>query len=197
MRLTMILASATAVLALTAGGTAIAQTAQAENTPWIEMETTSVSLGLGGQSGEGVLRLPNLGTNCAYAFKVDGFGAGIKVGVSHARATGPIAGMTRVADLSGDYGATEGNVTLLAGAGGISMKNRRNNVTMNLKSETTRDSRPGAARAEPRGCVGGAGIAPSEMGPAGQRLHLRLENQCLPPPPIESRTGASISEFQT
>ena len=137
MRLTMILASATAVLALTAGGTAIAQTAQAENTPWIEMETTSVSLGLGGQSGEGVLRLPNLGTNCAYAFKVDGFGAGIKVGVSHARATGPIAGMTRVADLSGDYGATEGNVTLLAGAGGISMKNRRNNVTMNLKSETT------------------------------------------------------------
>src|SRR5256885_625279 len=137
MRLTMVLASATAVLALTAGGTGIAQTAQAENTPWIEMETTSVSLGLGGQSGEGVLRLPNLGTNCAYAFKVDGFGAGIKVGVSHARATGPIAGMTRVADLSGDYGATEGNVTLLAGAGGISMKNRRNNVTMNLKSETT------------------------------------------------------------
>src|SRR6184192_1527268 len=136
MRLTMILASATAVLALTAGGTAIAQTAQAENTPWIEMETTSVSLGLGGQSGEGVLRLPNLGTNCAYAFKVDGFGAGIKVGVSHARATGPIAGMTRVADLSGDYGATEGEVTLLAGAGGSTMKNRNNNVAMALKSET-------------------------------------------------------------
>ena len=43
MRLTMVLASATAVLALTAGGTAIAQTAQAENTPWIQMETTSVS----------------------------------------------------------------------------------------------------------------------------------------------------------
>src|SRR5438477_12053350 len=116
MRLTMILASATAVLALTAGGTAIAQTAQAENTPWIEMETTSVSLGLDGQPGEGVLRLPNLGTNCAYAFKVDGFGAGIKVGVFHARATGPIAGMTRVADISGVYGAPEGNTTILGGA---------------------------------------------------------------------------------
>jgi outer membrane protein OmpA-like peptidoglycan-associated protein len=44
--------------------------------------------------------------------------------------------MARVADLSGDYGATEGEVTLLAGAGGSSLKNRRNNVVMNLKSET-------------------------------------------------------------
>jgi OmpA family protein len=132
----MALSAAALIVGLAGGAPAIAQTAQAD-LPWIEMESTSVSLGLGGQSGEGVLRLPNLGTNCAYAFKVDGFGAGIKVGVSHARATGPVAGMTRVADLGGDYGATEGNITVLAGAGGISMKNRRNNVVMNLKSETT------------------------------------------------------------
>jgi len=133
----MTLASATAMLVFVASGPAVAQTAQAENMPWVEMESTSVSLGLGGSSGDGVLRLPNLGTNCAYAFKIDGFGAGIQVGVSRVRATGPVVGMTRVADLSGDYGATEGNVTVIAGGGGISMKNRRNNVVMNLKSETT------------------------------------------------------------
>jgi outer membrane protein OmpA-like peptidoglycan-associated protein len=47
-----------------------------------------------------------------------------------------VANLARVSDLSGDYGATEGEVTLLAGAGGSSLKNRRNNVVMNLKSET-------------------------------------------------------------
>jgi outer membrane protein OmpA-like peptidoglycan-associated protein len=128
------LSSAALILAVAGGSSAFAQTA--ENTPWVELETTSVAFGIGGQSGDGILRLPNLGTNCAYSFKVDGFGAGIKVGISKATATGPVAGMTKIADLAGDYGATEGNVTLIAGAGGISMKNRRNNVVMNLKSET-------------------------------------------------------------
>lgn len=128
------LSSAALVLVVAGGSPAFAQTA--ENTPWVELETTSVALGIGGQSGDGVLRLPNLGTNCAYPFKVDGFGAGIKVGISKVTATGPVAGMIRVADLAGDYGATEGSVTLIAGAGGISMKNRKNNVVMNLKSET-------------------------------------------------------------
>jgi outer membrane protein OmpA-like peptidoglycan-associated protein len=110
--------------------------AQTPATPWVEMESMSVNLGLGGQSGEGVLRLPNLGTNCAYPFKVEGFGAGIHVGVSKVSASGAVTNMTRVADLSGDYGATEGQVAVLAGAGGISMKNRVNNVVMNLKAET-------------------------------------------------------------
>jgi len=128
------LSSVVSMLIVAGGLPAFAQTA--ENTPWVELETTSVALGIGGQSGDGVLRLPNLGTNCAYPFKVDGFGAGIKVGISKVTATGPVAGMIRVADLAGDYGATEGSVTLIAGAGGISMKNRKNNVVMNLKSET-------------------------------------------------------------
>ena len=128
------LSSAALMLAVAGGAPALAQTA--ENTPWVELETTSVALGIGGQSGDGVLRLPNLGTNCAYAFKVDGFGAGIKVGISKVAASGPVAGMTKVGDLVGDYGATEGSVTLIAGAGGMSMKNRKNNVVMNLKSET-------------------------------------------------------------
>jgi len=128
------LSSAALMLVAAAGSPALAQTAQ--NLPWVELETTSVALGIGGQSGEGVLRLPNLGTNCSYAFKVDGFGAGIKVGISKVTASGPVEGMTKVGDLAGDYGATEGSVTLLAGAGGIAMKNRKSNVVMNLKSET-------------------------------------------------------------
>jgi hypothetical protein len=34
------------------------------NDPWAQMETTSAMVGLGGQSGDGQLTLPNLGTNC-------------------------------------------------------------------------------------------------------------------------------------
>jgi len=123
------------LVGLMAGGhTAAAQT---QPGPWVEMESMSVNVGLGGQAGDGVLRLPNLATNCAYPFKVDGFGAGIHVGLSKVSASGPVANMTRVGDLNGDYGATEGQVAVLAGGGGMSMKNRTNNVMMNLKAETT------------------------------------------------------------
>src|SRR5882757_3855700 len=124
---------AVSLLAIAGGAPAIAQT---QNLPWVQMETMSVNAGIGGQSGDGVLHLPNLGTNCEYPFKVEGFGAGIQVGISKVSASGPVANLARVSDLSGDYGATEGEVTLLAGAGGSSLKNRRNNVVMNLKSET-------------------------------------------------------------
>src|SRR5580693_1749787 len=76
---------------------AVSAFAQEPPLPTIEMVSTSVNVGIGGQSGDGVLRLPNLGTNCAYRFKVDGFGAGIKVGISKVTATGPVVGMTKVA----------------------------------------------------------------------------------------------------
>ena len=36
--------------------------AQAQNGPWVQMESMSFNLGLGGQSGDGMLHLPNLGT---------------------------------------------------------------------------------------------------------------------------------------
>ena|ERR1051326_3089886 len=121
------------LLAIAGAAPAIAQT---QNLPWVQMETMSVNAGIGGQTGDGLLHLPNLGTNCSYPFTVSGFGAGIQVGVSKVSASGPVANMTRVSDLSGDYGATEGEVTLLAGAGGSTMKNRNNNVAMSLKSET-------------------------------------------------------------
>jgi outer membrane protein OmpA-like peptidoglycan-associated protein len=121
------------VLAFAAACPAFAQTPSA---PWVQIESTSVNVGIGGQSGEGVLNLPNLGTNCAYPFKVSGFGAGIQVGISKASATGAVANLTRISDLSGDYSSTQGEVTPLAGAGAQSMKNRNNNVTIELKSNT-------------------------------------------------------------
>ena len=121
------------LLALAAGGPAVAQTA---DFPYVEIESTSFNVGIGGSSGDGLLRLPNLGTNCTYPFKVSGFGAGIQLGISKASASGGVANMTRVSDLSGDYSAAEGQVTILAGGGGTSMKNNRNNVTLQLKSNT-------------------------------------------------------------
>ena len=124
---------ASLLLVLAGGAPASAQT---QTGPWVQMESMSYNLGIGGQSGDGVLHLPNLGTNCSYPFKVRGFGGGIQVGISKVSASGPVANMTRIADLSGEYGATEGEVTLLVGAGGSSMKNRGNDVVMNLKSET-------------------------------------------------------------
>ncbi len=121
------------LLAFAAGSPALAQ---GPNFPYIEIETTSVHVGVGGQSGDGILRLPNLGTNCTYPLQVSGFGAGIQLGISKASASGGVANMTRVSDLSGDYTAAQGEATILAGGGGTSMKNNRNNVTLQLKSNT-------------------------------------------------------------
>ena len=121
------------VMALAAAGPTFAQ---APNFPYIEIETTSVNVGVGGQSGDGILRLPNLGSNCSYPLKVSGFGAGIQLGISKASASGGVANLTQVSDLSGDYTAASGETTILAGGGGTSMKNNRNNVTLQLKSNT-------------------------------------------------------------
>ena len=130
-RSTIISISAVAMLC------ALPATAQQDQVlPSIELVSTSFNLGIGGQSGEGILRLPNLGTNCAYRFKVDGFGAGIRVGISKATAAGVVANMTKVTDLAGHYSATEGEATLIAGAGSTSMKNENNAVVIGLKSRT-------------------------------------------------------------
>jgi hypothetical protein len=100
------------------------------------MDLTSVMLGLGSQSGEGLLRLPNLGTNCMYPFKIDGFGVGIQVGVSKVSTAGLVKNLTRLENFPGQYSATQGESTLIAGGGGMSMRNRANNVIMHLKSST-------------------------------------------------------------
>jgi outer membrane protein OmpA-like peptidoglycan-associated protein len=117
---------------------AAAAPAAAQNTyePFAQIETTSAMVGIGGQSGAGRLNLPNLGTNCSYTFQVSGFGAGIQVGVSKVSASGPVKNLARLEDFPGEYGATEGQATVIAGAGGISMKNKANNVTVNLASQT-------------------------------------------------------------
>ena len=110
--------SASVILAI-AGGTAAF--AQEPNFPWVEMDSTAISLGLGGQSGEGILHLPNLGTNCTYPFKVSGFGGGLQAGISQIAASGAVTGMKKISDLSGDYGATQGEATVVAGAGATQM----------------------------------------------------------------------------
>ena len=123
--------------ALALSPAAIAQTAADTSAmPTIQMESTSASVGIGGQSGNGVLQLANLGTNCSYPFTVSGFGAGIQVGISKASAAGVVANMTKVSDLTGNYSATHGEATLLAGAGSTDMKNQGNNVTIGLQSRT-------------------------------------------------------------
>src|SRR3954469_16130960 len=115
---------------------AVPAVAQDQVLPSIEMVSTSVNAGLGGQSGNGVLRLPNLGTNCAYPFKVSGFGAGIRVGISRASAVGGVANRRRVADLAGNYSATEGEATLFAGQASSTLKNKQNDVVIGLKAQT-------------------------------------------------------------
>src|SRR3954454_13898284 len=96
--------------------------AQTPATPTVEMETTSASVGIGGQSGQGQLNLPNLGSNCVYPFTVKGFGAGIQVGVSKAAAAGNVLNLGRISDLGGNYTARSGEMTLIAGAGATAMR---------------------------------------------------------------------------
>ena len=92
--------------------------------------------GVGGQSGDGQLHLPNLGTNCDYPFKVSGFGAGIKVGVSKISASGPINNLTKLEDFPGSYTASEGEVTLIGGRGSGTLKNNVDNVSLDLAAKT-------------------------------------------------------------
>jgi outer membrane protein OmpA-like peptidoglycan-associated protein len=110
--------------------------AQTYNGPWAEIEAFSVMAGVGGGGGDGQLNLPNLGTNCVYPFKVTGYGAGIQVNVSKISASGPVSNLTKLEDFPGTYTATGGEVTLVAGGGGASLKNNANNVSLNLASQT-------------------------------------------------------------
>lgn len=126
-------ASASLVMALAAGTSALAQD---QNLPTVEITMTSVMVGLGGQSGDGVLKLPQLASGCEIPFKVSGFGAGIKVGVSKVTAQGIVRNMTKLADLPGEYSVLEGESTLFVGGGGQSMRNKGNKVLLDLKSRT-------------------------------------------------------------
>src|SRR5271155_1748364 len=124
---------ASVLLALAAQSPAFAQ---GDTMPSVQIESTSVMLGVGGQSGDGILSLPNLGTNCTYPFQVSGFGAGIQVSVSKVSAAGPVKNLTRLEDFPGQYSTMEGQSTLIAGAGASSMKNSATPVSMDLTSRT-------------------------------------------------------------
>src|SRR5215469_13792196 len=110
--------------------------AQAPPDGWVQVQATSAMLGIGGASGEGQLTLPMLGSNCVFPFKASGFGVGIQVGISKISAAGPVRGMTKLEDFPGNYSATHGEATILAGGGGTEMKNNANNVTIALSSQT-------------------------------------------------------------
>jgi outer membrane protein OmpA-like peptidoglycan-associated protein len=128
--------SAVPAAILLAVATGSAANAQSQNAPWVELETTSVNVVIGGQSGDGMLWLPNLGTNCSYPFKVEGFGAGLQVGISKVNASGLVKNLTKVADFPGKYTSGQGEATLIAGGGGMTLKNDHNNVAMDLASRT-------------------------------------------------------------
>jgi len=128
--------SAAALLIYLATGLAPSN-AQTNDAPWVQIESTSFMIGIGGQGGDGQLFLPNLGTNCVHPFNVSGFGAGIQVGVSRISASGPVKNLTKVEDFPGTYSSTQGEATLVAGRGSMSLKNNANNVSLDLASQTT------------------------------------------------------------
>jgi outer membrane protein OmpA-like peptidoglycan-associated protein len=111
--------------------------AQTNDAPWVQIEATSVMVGIGGQGGDGQLYLPNLGTNCAYSFNVSGFGAGIQVGVSRISASGPVQNLTRLEDFPGTYNAVQSEATVVGGRGSMSLQNNANNVALQLALQTT------------------------------------------------------------
>ncbi len=127
---------ASAAMLMAAAAPAAAQTGN-DKMPNVEIELTSVALGIGGQSGDGVLKLPNLGTNCHYPFEIEGFGGGLQVGISQMLALGPVQGLTGVSQFPGEYTSVEGESTLLAGGGALRLVNDANEtVVMELKSRT-------------------------------------------------------------
>jgi hypothetical protein len=115
-----------AILALALGATVPAGAqSPAPPDPWVQMQTSSAMVGVGGQSGEGQLTLANLGTNCTYPFQVSGFGAGVQVGISRASAAGPVKNLMRVEDFAGNYAAAQGEATVIGGGGGMSLTNQQ------------------------------------------------------------------------
>jgi outer membrane protein OmpA-like peptidoglycan-associated protein len=94
-------------------------------------------VGIGGQGGDGQLNLPNLGSNCVYPFSFSGFGAGVQVGVTRISASGPVNNLTRIEDFPGTYSSIQRDATIVAGRGSISLKNKANDVSLELASQTT------------------------------------------------------------
>ena len=104
--------------------------------PTIEIKFALVGAGRGARSGRGILRLPNLGTNCAYPFAVGDVGPGLKVAASGMTVTGAVANLTKVSNLSGTYGPNRDETTPAAATGLVNLKNQENDVVIGLQSHT-------------------------------------------------------------
>ena len=126
-------AAAVSLLSLAVG--AAPTHAQTDNQP-LELEAISVMAGVGGGSGDGQLQLPNLGTNCIWPFSVSGFGVGVKVNVSKISASGPVKNLTKLDDFPGTYVACGGEVTVGVGRGAATLKNKANDVIVELDAQT-------------------------------------------------------------
>ena len=127
-------AAAVSLLSLAVG--AASARAQTNNAPSVELEAISAMAGIGGGSGDGQLHLPNLGTNCDYPFTIGGFGAGVQVNVSKISASGPIKNLTKLDDFPGTYVASGGQVTVGVGGGAATLKNKANDVIIELAAQT-------------------------------------------------------------
>jgi hypothetical protein len=127
-------AAPVSLLALAVGATSAR--AQTNNAPWVELEATSVMAGVGEGSGDGQLHLPNLGTNCDYPFAISGFGAGVHVGVTKISASGPAKNLTKLDDFRGTYTSSQGEVTLGVGRGDATLKNKANDVIIEVAAQT-------------------------------------------------------------
>jgi outer membrane protein OmpA-like peptidoglycan-associated protein len=128
--------AASLAVSLGAAAPAMAQTTGTAQ-PWVQIQATSAMLGIGGGSGEGQLTLQNLGQNCVLPFTVSGFGVGLQVGISRISAAGPVENLTRLEDFPGSYGATTGQMTIVAGSTGTTLRNKANPVTITLTSQTS------------------------------------------------------------
>ena len=81
------------------------------------MDLTSIGLGAFRTVWRGHIAPAEFGYESHRPFRVSGFGGGLQAGVSQIAASGAVSGMKKVSDLTGDYLATQGEATVIAGAG--------------------------------------------------------------------------------
>jgi hypothetical protein len=107
---------------------AIAQAAEEGTEPIaaIEMEATSVTLGLGYSWGNGKLWYKGK----EYIFSVSGLNS-VGVGISTVRAKGGVQNLKDLADFSGNYMAFSASGVLAKGGGGLTMQNGKG-VVINM-----------------------------------------------------------------
>lgn len=85
---------------------------------------------VGGTSGYGTLKFNGTET----LFKVSGVSLGASIGVHKLKVTGEVYDLTDVDDFSGMYVDFEAGATLVEGASGMWLKNKKG-VTLHLKSQ--------------------------------------------------------------